>query len=267
VLRQLFKPITLAICVDGIALRIPGQPARMLTKSPTNLATNELLLSAFAEVLQDTALQKSHKSIRLVISNRFVRYSVLPWQSEITSREDWIAIAQHDFHKRYGPVAEDWKVCVSLDGFGHNIVAAAIDESLLNDLTSIARDYGCKLAATEPFLVSVLKQYKPSNDKQWLLIAEPERVLLCEISGNQCQRFSIISPPHQQEVEQALMLVNRSIQSVEPENRPTHILNCSAPSLSSAEVRDWRSDQVIFKTWPKNIAIQNSSSALWMAGF
>jgi len=259
--------MTLAIGVDGIALHVSGQPARMLTKIPTNLSNNELLLSAFAEVLQDAVLQKSRNRIRLIISNRFVRYTVLPWQSEITSREDWIAIAQHDFRKRYGPVAERWRVCVSLNGFGHNVVASAMDERLLEELTSIARDFGCKLVATEPFLMSVLKLYKPSKDKQWLLIAEPEWVLLCEMSDNQYQRFSIISPPHQQEIEQALMLVNRSMQNAEPENRPTHILNCSAPSLTLALASDWRSDQVAFKSWPKNIAIQSSTSAAWLAGF
>jgi hypothetical protein len=259
--------MTLAISVDGIALRIPGQPSRMLTKTPTNLSTNELVLAAFSEVLQDAALQKDHKNIRLIISNRFVRYSVLSWQHVITSREDWIAIARHDFRKRYGLVAERWNVCVSLNGFGHNVVASAIDESLINDLTNIAGDYGCKLVAIEPFLMSVFKQYQPSNHVQWLLITEPEWVLLCEMTSNQFQRFSVISPPHKQEIEQALMLVNRSIQSAESENRPTHILNCSAPSFSSSGARDWRSDQVDFKSWPRNLGIQNSTSALWIAGF
>jgi hypothetical protein len=268
VLRQWFKPITLALSADGIALRAAGQLPRMLTSASAKLPTSELLLKAFADALQDEALQKSGKRIRLVLSNHFVRYSVLPWQAEIISREDWLAIARHDFRKRYGVVAERWKICVSLNGFGQNVVAAAIDESLIDGLSGIAQEHGCKLVAIEPFLMAVLKHYPAGNDKHWLLIAEPERVLLCEMADNQWQRFSVIAPPHQQELEQALLLVQRSLNSVEPEKRPAHILNCSAPLLTSAASAEWRSEQITFKAWPSAVATNRlAPAALWMAGF
>lgn len=266
-LHQLFKLVTLALSADGIAMSASGQLPRLLTNVSVKLSTNELLLDAFTEALQDADLQKSSKRIRLVVSNHFVRYSVLPWQPEIISREDWLAIAQHDFRKRYGPVTERWTVCVSLNGFGNNVVASAIDKSLLDGLSSVAQEYGFKIIATEPFLMSVIKQYHAGDDNQWLLIAEPERVLLCEMADNQWQRFSIISPPHQQEIEQGLLLIHRCIQSAEPEKCPTHILNCSAPSLFSAQAGGWHCDQVAFKFLPKVITAQGLAAALWMAGF
>lgn len=266
-LRQLFKPITLALSPDGIAMRVAGHLPKMLTNAPSKLVTNEALLDAFTQALQDADLQKSGKNIRLIVSNHFVRYSVLPWQPEIVSREDWVAIAQHDFRKRYGTVAERWKICVSLNGFGSNIVASAVDESLFEGLNNIAQEHGCKLIAIEPFLMSVFKQYQSNAGQQWLLIAEPERVLLCEMAGNQWQRFSVISPPQQKEVEQALLLVQRSLQSVEPEKRPTDILYCSAPLLSSTVSAEWRSEKIAFKPWPISVATHQRSAALWMAGF
>jgi len=268
VLHQWFKPTTLALSIDGIAMRIAGQLPKMLTDTAVKLSTSELLLGAFTDVLQDEALQKSGKRIRLVLSNHFVRYTALPWQADIISRQDWVAIAEHDFRKRYGQVAEGWKVCVSLNGFGHNVVAAAIDESLIDGLNDIAQEHGYKLVTIEPILMAALKQLLPNEDKQWLLIAEPERVLLCEIEGKEWQRFSVISPPRQQEVEQAIQLIHRSINSVEHEKRPTSILSCSAPLLSSSASGEWRSELVTFKFSPSAIADNRlAPAALWLAGF
>lgn len=267
-LHQWFKPITLALSIDGIAMRVAGQLPKMLTDTSENLSTGALLLRAFADVLQDEALQKSGKRIRLVLSNHFVRYMVLPWQAEVISRQDWVAIAEHEFRKRYGHVAEGWKTCVSLNGFGHNVVAAAIDESLIDGLSNIAQEHDFKLVAIEPILMAVLKQPLPSDDKQWLLIAEPERVLLCEIAGREWQRFSVISPPRQQEIEQSMQLIHRSINSVEYDKRPSSILNCSAPLLSPSASGEWRSELVTFKSGPGAIADNRlAPAALWLAGF
>lgn len=260
------KPITLALSVDGIAVRVHKQLPRMLTAASAKLTSSELLLKAFADVMQDEAVQTNGKLLRLVLSNHFVRYTALPWQPEISSREDWLAIAQHDFCKRYGNVAEGWKISVSMNEFGHNIVAAAMDESLIDGLHEIALQSGCKLVAIEPFLMSVVSQISSDADKQWLLIAEPERVLLCEIFDKQWQRFSVISPPHQQEVEQALLLVHRSLGMVEADERPTQVLQCSAPSLLASD--ELRSEQVVFKALPSAVATNRLAPvALWMAGF
>lgn len=267
-LRQWFEPITLALSTDGIAMRIAGQLPKMLTDASVKFSTSEHLLRAFSAALHDEDLQKSGKRIRLVVSNHFARYTVLPWQEKVISRQDWIAIAEHDFRKRYGVVAEEWKVCVSFNGFGNNVVASAIDQDLIDGLNSIAQERGCKLVAIEPFLMAALKQCLPSNDQQWLLIAEPERVLLCEVDGKQWQRFSVISPPRQREVEQAMQLIHRSMNSVEHEKRPTCILNCSAPVLSPSASAEWRSELVAFKDCPGAI-VENrlAPTALWLAGF
>lgn len=267
-LRRWFEPITLALGTDGIAMRIAGQSPRMLTDASAKLSTNEHLLSAFSAALQEETLQNANKRIRLVVSNHFVRYTVLPWQQEVMSRQDWTAIAEHDFRKRYGAVAEAWKVCVSLNGYGKNVVASAIDQDLIDGLNNIALECNCKLVTIEPFLMAAVKQCLLSDDQQWLLISEPERVLLCEMDNQQWLRFSVISPPHQQEVEQAIQLIHRSMNSVEHERRPISILNCSAPALSSAATGEWRSELVAFKDCSGTSAERSSAAtALWLAGF
>lgn len=260
------KPITLALSVDGIAIRAPKQLPRMLTAASVKFTTSDLLLKAFADVMQDETFQSTGKLLRLVLSNHFVRYSVLPWMSEVSSREDWLAIARHDFCKRYGSVAEHWKIVLSMNDYGCNIVAAAIDESLIDGLYQIAQQSACKLVAIEPFLMSLVADISSNNEKQWLLIAELERVLLCEVLDSQWQRFSVISPPHGQEMEQALLLVQRSLNSVESEERPDQILYCCAPFLSAHNML--RSELVAFKPLPSDVIMDRSSSvALWMVGF
>lgn len=261
-LRQWFKlsSATLSLSPDGIALNSANQPAQALVS--TQLNTTDMLLKAFAQALQHKALQTAGKRLRLILSNHFVRYSVLPWQPNINRREDWQAIALHDFRSRYGQVAEQWQTCVSLHGFSSSVVASAIDKALLAELKEISMQYGFVLDAIEPLLMGIIKQYQPTNHQEWLLIAEPERVLLCELNKQQWQRFSVISPPRGQESALAMQLVERTMNSAMPENRPAEIVYCAAPSV----LNHLQSEQVVFKRM-SNIAMPNQSSSVWLAGF
>lgn len=266
-LRHLFRPITLSLSLDGIAMRMPGQPARILNTSVQKFSTSQHLLDELSEAIQKSDVSIRGKRIRFILSDHFVRYSVLPWQSEIVSREDWFAIARHDFRKRYGAIADDWRVSVSFGGFGSNVVAAAIDETLYEGLSAFVQASGSKLVSIQPLLSAVLEQLKSNNMHEWLMLVEPERVLLCEVAGNQWHRFSVISPPHGAEFEQGVLLAQRSLQGIEHDQYPPGIYHCSAPGLAVDNLNKWSNGTVAFKPLPINVPIHESSAALWMAGF
>ncbi len=254
-----FSPITIALAADGIATREHGQSPKLLTSQNDCYPSRQALIDAIKSIASDIKV----KRVRFIISNHFVRYGVLAWQDGIVSRQDWLALAQHDFRKRLGTAAEQWSVRVSLNGYGKPVVSCAIDKDLIDDLTSLAFVHGWKITTIEPLLMSIAKLAQQQKDMGWLMIAEPERVLLSESVNQQWQRFSIISPPRGYEAEQALQQITRSIQSADIADKPTQILTCIAPKLTG----NWRSDATTLRPLQNGRLENNNTSAVWMTGF
>lgn len=281
-LRRLFSLLgtgnitTIALAVDGIALRESGKTAQMLASANTHYISRLDLTNA----LKSVASKIKAKRVRFVISNHFVRYGVLPWQAGITARQDWLALAQHDFRKRFGAVADQWQVRVSLNGYGKSVVTSAIDQAFLDDLQTLAQTQQWQIVSIEPVLSSVLQARHNSQKRTqenvaqntWLIIAEPERVLLCETNQQEWQRFTQIAPPSGFEAEQTAQQILRSLQnSTLPDTKltqqkPREVLAFVAPSLINPEQR-WESNEVRLRIAKGDSNhLHQTNSAVWMAG-
>ncbi len=205
------KKITLAIAHNGIAIKLPDHRSELIASGQQTI-NSETLLSALTPHV--SALKGQHMNV--VISNHFLRYAVLPWQDGVSSREDWLALAEHAFRTQYGAVTEDWDFRVNLNKAGAPIVASAMDNSITHALTQTAESLSCKLASIEPLLMRVSALH---NNNSSFLVAEPERLLLCELDEGTVTRFTASSPPQQQEADNANQLVARySLQSRQKSN-------------------------------------------------
>ncbi len=197
-----FKKTVLAIAEDGIALRDAGSPTRALSKVEQEL-DNQTILDA----LHEHQSMLKGKSVNLVLANTFVRFIVLPWQSGLYSRNDWDALANHAFREQYGAIADQWKIRTSLNGFGENVVATAIDSTLYDGLVNAAKQHGYAWQSIEPVAMRLLNQAK--RDYLGTLIVEPEHLMLCETSQAEFKHFSVMSPPAGQEAEFASQMLAR----------------------------------------------------------
>ena len=197
-----FKVANLSIAQDGVALQLLGQSAQLLSNQA--MARDG---AAVVEVLQQHAVLLEGLKIRLVLSNAFVRFSVLPWREGVVARQDWLGLAQHAFRQDYGNAADAWTIRVSLGEFGAPVVASAIDQTLFDGLQHAAKQIGFKWQAIQPLAMCLL------NRKQtgWLLIAEPQHLLLCQAIQGQLQQFSVASPPIGQEAHTAQQMVARAL--------------------------------------------------------
>lgn len=277
-LRRLFSLLgtgnitTIALAADGIALRETGKTAQMLASADTHYISRLELTNA----LKSVASNIKAKRVRFVISNHFVRYGVLPWQAGVSARQDWLALAQHDFRKRFGPVADQWQVRVSLNGYGKSVVTSAVDQALLDDLQTLAQTQQWQIVSIEPILTSVLQaqhnSQKQSPQNTWLIIAEPERVLLCETNQQEWQRFTQIAPPSGFEAKQTAQQILRSLQnSTLPDTKltkqkPREVLAFIAPSLINLE-QQWKSHEIrLYIAKGDSNHLHQTNSAAWMAG-
>jgi hypothetical protein len=208
--------ISLAIAQDGLAVRLPGKAASML--STQNLSHHNY--AAIFDALHQHKNLLANQKIRLIISNHFMRFTVLPWQNGVPARQDWLALANHAFRQQYGAAADNWQVRVSLGGYGQAVIASAMDQTLYDGLIETAHELGFRWQAIEPLMMHLIN-HEASLQAAWLLIAEPQHLLLCEVQNGQFQRFSVASPPAGQEASFATQMIARAQLQLPSQQQPT----------------------------------------------
>jgi hypothetical protein len=151
-------------------------------------------------------------------------------------------------------------VRVSLNDYGKQVVACAIDQALIDNLQSIGVENKWQISVIEPLLMTALQNISLENDNTWLLLGEPERVVLAEYHQGDWKSFSMINPPSGTEIEQSQQLLLRQLAQVKASDRPKQVLACLAPQLKG----DLHIDTINIKS--VHIGNKNTSnSALWMA--
>lgn len=153
------------------------------------------------------------RRVRILLSNHWLRYSVLPWQAGVYSAADWRALAMHQFRQQYGAAAEGWDLRVSLQGYGQPAVACALDAGLIAQLTTIARSTGWTLLGIEPALMAVFNRHRArlAQADHWLLMAEPQRLVLAQLGAGVWQHFYIDSPLAGEEPASAQRLISQAL--------------------------------------------------------
>ena len=224
---NLFKAnVTLALSQQGLALQQAGASPQMLSDSDFKLSDLSTVLAANAHLIKG-------KSLQVVLSNTFARYLVLPWRDGIYRQQDWQAIAQHAFRQQYGAVADNWRIKVRLQAYGEIVLAAAIDETLCEQLDTCAKQLNFKIDRITPLLFLLNE-----HENAWMLVAEPARLTLCQIKQGNWQQVLVDVPAHNQEYQQAEQLINRSLMHVPAAEQPNKI----ATYVSAGLNKIWHDD-------------------------
>jgi Cu/Ag efflux protein CusF len=215
----------LAISNTGIAFCQGGKHSQLLTDATFRWKDANQL----AEILFYNKNIFKNKQVNVVLSNTFVRYLILPWQEEVLTQTEWQAIAQHAFRKAFGAIANDWLTRVHFAQYGQTVLVAAIDNSLYTQLQHSAAQIGFDLVALEPLLTCIFNQ---DNNNIWTLIAEPQRLMLCQIRNGEWMQIAVDSPPAGQEYQKGEQLIQRSFLQLDTVNQPSKITTYVSAALS-----------------------------------
>lgn len=203
------RPATIALAADGIAL-CQGGELRLLKEMQA--AGWELLLAELRAMAGGLRL----KRVRFVLSGQFARYAVLPPQPGVAAARDWQALAEQHLRKLYGAIADNWDVRVSLQGHGEPAVACAIDRMLIAALQEVADAAHWQVQGIEPALMALFNRHRRALPATaWLLLAEPQRLLLAEIENGCWQHFALTLPPAGEERQAAAAMLERAAQQHE----------------------------------------------------
>jgi hypothetical protein len=113
-------------------------------------------------------------TLRVILSNRLVRYAVVPWQAGLHGAAEVEAYVRHHFVQMYGSAAETWDLCVSPAPDGHPRLASAIDVGLLDALRGLCSAKRIHLAAVSPQLAAMFNRYRKrlAASCGWLVLAD-----------------------------------------------------------------------------------------------
>lgn len=136
-----------------------------------------------AAVLRDEAARFSDDAldVTLVLSNHFVRYTLVPWNDALASAAEERAFARHCFVKIHGERSKAWTLSLSEEASGAPRIASAIDTALLDAIRAcFPPDSRARLVSVQPSLMTAVNFWCRSavQSGAWLLIAEPERACL-----------------------------------------------------------------------------------------
>ncbi|SEM69377.1 hypothetical protein [Nitrosomonas marina] len=157
------KPVQLPVTTELIDNDAGAYPAWLQTVQQL-----ELLLAETAGV-----------SMRVTLSNHFVRYVTLPPQSEITSPEEVLAYANFRMREIYGARVDQWVLSISSWSPLYGAVCAAISQDLLVKLEELSARHQITLEGIEPYLTVVLDTWNKVMDRHRSFVALVETDRIC----------------------------------------------------------------------------------------
>jgi len=119
----------------------------------------------------------------VILSNHFVRYTLLPWSEKVESEEEKEALARICFEKIYGHLAKAWALRISLAPPGSACLASAIDQAFLEELDVLFESERSYLASIQPYLMASFNYWrrKLKSREYCFVLAENGRLCIAAV--------------------------------------------------------------------------------------
>lgn len=135
-------------------------------------------LDALEAVLPDFADRPADTDV--VLSNHFVRYTLIPFAQEVVTAGEEQAFVRHHFERIFGAQAEGWQVSISgAERPREPRVACAVDRELCEALRSVLQPTRLKLRSIQPYLMAAFNPLRRRiTSSAWLAVVEPGHLCL-----------------------------------------------------------------------------------------
>jgi hypothetical protein len=95
----------------------------------------------------------------LVLSNRFVRFALVPWSDAASSTEEEKALAQACFESRYGDMT-GWTIRFDAGEYGKARIACAVETAQLDACRELFSRHGLACQGVRPAFVAAWNRYR-----------------------------------------------------------------------------------------------------------
>ena len=123
---------------------------------------------------------RPRSEVTVLVSGHFSRYCLVPWSEEISSPNELLGFAQLCFEDLYGAANQPWNIVLSAEAAGHDRIASALPQELLERLRSLVNARNLRLSSVQPYLMAAYNRFDKSlGDGDFLfVVAEPVRSVL-----------------------------------------------------------------------------------------
>lgn len=114
-------------------------------------------------------------SATAILSNHFMRYTLMPWSGTLSDDAEEEAYARHCFRQLYGTAAEQWELRLNPERPGLPQLASAVDMRLLAALRTVFERHGVALESVQPRLMAAYNHCRSVLQKRsaWFVLVEP----------------------------------------------------------------------------------------------
>jgi hypothetical protein len=193
VLRLWVDQLLIRLSPDTLSIRhLGGMPFARKCIAQVEIEVgrqNELSWSAGLAGLEHWLQQSVFRqgNCKVVLSDDFVRYSLLPACDEPLTKDELRRFAFQHFERVFGNVVQSWAVTHDRPSFGSKTPAAAMDKALLDGLERIIGQSGTRIVSVQPQLTVNFNYWKKRLKGKRLLFvsADKAKVTLLRIhDGN-----------------------------------------------------------------------------------
>jgi hypothetical protein len=134
-----------------------------------------------------TAGALANADVTLVLSNRFVHYTVVPWSDSLGSKEEELAFARHCFARVHGSAADDWEIKLETVKPGEPRLACAIEQPLIEALNTRMSPLASRYRSLQPHLMASFNRWRGllGGRPGWFVVAEPGLLSVALLGGGQ----------------------------------------------------------------------------------
>jgi hypothetical protein len=146
-------------------------------------------VTALTQALASTEAKRARATV--VLSNHFVRYTLVPWSVHAADDAQRGELARYGFTQIYGSAVAEWSVQVSDGGIGAHGVASAADRALLVAVDAASADAGIRIESVQPHLMAAFNRFHARLGRRphWFVLVEPGSLCVALLARGRWQRL------------------------------------------------------------------------------
>ena len=133
---------------------------------------------ALEGALSEINPKPSHAQV--ILSNHFMRYTMVPWNDSLNNEAEEIVYAKHCFSQLYGISADSWELRINQAYAGAPQFVSAVDSELIQNLRKLFSAAKITLKSVQPHLMTAFNNCHAhlKNHDAWMVLFEQGNLCL-----------------------------------------------------------------------------------------
>lgn len=171
------QPVLAMVGSGSVAVRDAGGTLRRATAVPADGDDWRGTIGVLGAMLAEA--RGASRGAQVVLSDRWVRYCVIPAEAGLDRADEQIAFARHAFRGEFGAAVDGWRARVDIDAHGAGVVAL-IESPLAEAVAAACAEAGLRLDSLAPRFAAVQSRLARSiiGRRGWLAVLDADHATL-----------------------------------------------------------------------------------------